>query len=351
MNSKKITIADINISSFKPLITPDELRRKIALPESSLRLVHSSREVLANILSGKDKRKFVILGPCSIHDGRSAREYAEKLKQLAMEVEDTMYLIMRVYFEKPRTTVGWKGYINDPFLDNSFRMNEGLMLARELLIDITSMGVPVGTEALEPISPQYTSELISYTAIGARTTESQTHRELSSGLSSPVGFKNNTDGNIEVAINAIKSAQKPHHFLGIDHNGRTAIVSTKGNAFSHIILRGGKNGPNYDEHSVRATVDNLRKANLMEKIVIDCSHDNSLKDFRNQPKVFDNCINQILSGNNNIVGLMVESHLFEGQQSLSCDLSYGVSITDACISFDDARKLILKAHRSLENYL
>lgn len=351
MANKKIKIRDVNISAFKPLITPDEIRKEIFLPESSIELVYQSRNVISDILSGKDKRKFVILGPCSIHDGESALEYAQKLKELAFKVRDTLFLVMRAYFEKPRTTVGWKGYINDPFLDNSFQMNEGLLLARKLLVDITSLGVPVGTEALEPISPQYTSELISYTAIGARTTESQTHRELSSGLSSPVGFKNNTDGNIEVAINAIKSAQRPHHFLGIDQRGRTSIVSTKGNLSSHLILRGGKQGPNYDEESVEKTQASLKNAGLVESLVIDCSHDNSLKDFRNQPRVFNNCIEQMRKGNKKIVGLMVESHLFEGQQSLSSELRYGVSITDGCISFGDSEELILKAERDLKAHL
>lgn len=350
-NTKLKKIGDINISSFKPLITPEDIRKKIPLPESSIELVYQSRQVIGDILKGKDKRKFIILGPCSIHDGDSAREYAHKLKVLAHEVRDTLFLVMRAYFEKPRTTVGWKGYINDPFLDNSFQMNEGLMLARELLVDLTRIGVPVGTEALEPISPQYTSELISYTAIGARTSESQTHRELSSGLSSPVGFKNNTDGNIDVAINAIKSAQRPHHFLGIDQKGRTSIVSTKGNSFSHLILRGGKLGPNYDEASVQKTQKSLKNAGLVESLVIDCSHDNSMKDFRNQPRVFADCIEQIRKGNKNIVGLMVESHLFEGQQPLSAELRYGVSITDGCISFAASQELINKAHRDLKGYL
>lgn len=349
MAKKNFQIGDINIASFKPLITPDELRKQVALPDSSIELVYNSRMDIGDILSGKDKRKFVIIGPCSIHDGDSAREYALKLKALAKEVQDTFFVVMRVYFEKPRTTVGWKGYINDPFLDNSFQMNEGLLLARKLLVEITSMGVPVGTEALEPISPQYTSELISYTAIGARTTESQTHRELSSGLSSPVGFKNNTDGNIEVAINAIKSAQRPHHFLGIDQNGRTAIVSTKGNRYSHLILRGGKNGPNYEKEAVLKTRQILKKAELFENIVIDCSHDNSLKDFRNQPRVFENCITQIIEGNEHIVGLMLESHLHEGQQPLSPNLRYGVSITDGCISFEATEELLRKAYRDLKS--
>jgi 3-deoxy-7-phosphoheptulonate synthase len=289
----------------------------------------------------------VILGPCSIHDPISALEYAEKLRLLAEEVASTMVLVMRAYFEKPRTTVGWKGLINDPFLDNSFNMNEGLSIARQLLIDITSMGLSVATEALDPITPQYIAELISWTAIGARTTESQTHRELSSGLSSLVGFKNNTDGNIDVAINAIKSALEPHHFLGIDQFGTTSVVATKGNPYGHLILRGGKSGPNYDVSSVAIAQAALKAARLSENLVIDCSHDNSQKDFRKQPNVFMNCVEQILSGNHGIVGLMVESHLYEGKQDLKENLAYGVSITDGCISFATTRELLLKAHAML----
>jgi 3-deoxy-7-phosphoheptulonate synthase len=348
---KTLKIGDINIASFKPLISPDTIREKVPLSSRSIELVHRTRQTIFDIIAGKDKRKVVIVGPCSIHDAESAREYAKKIKGLAHEVQDSMLLVMRTYFEKPRTTVGWKGFINDPFLDNSFQMNEGLLLARKLLADITDMGVPVGTEALEPISPQYTSELISWTAIGARTTESQTHRALSSGLSSAVGFKNNTDGNIEVAINAIKSSQRPHHFLGIDTKGRTSIVETTGNSYSHLILRGGKNGPNYDEKAVKGAQESLKKAGIFQSIVIDCSHDNSNKDYRNQPRVFNEVLRQIVAGNENIIGLMLESHLFSGQQNLSPNLRYGVSITDGCIDFNDSQALILEAHKELKGRL
>ncbi len=347
METTKIKIDDINVASFKPLITPDEIRKEIPLPPTSVDTVVRSREDIANILLGKDRRKIVIVGPCSIHDPRSALEYARLLKGLADEVNDTLLLVMRAYFEKPRTTVGWKGFINDPRLDNSFQMNEGLYLARKLLVDITSMGLPVATEALDPITPQYIAELISWTAIGARTTESQTHRELSSGLSSPVGFKNNTDGNIEVAINAIKSAERPHHFLGIDQFGRTSIVATKGNSHGHLILRGGKERPNYDSVSVRLAQKALKKAGLLGSIIIDCSHDNSLKDYRNQPQVFLDCVQQMIHGNPDIVGLMLESHLFKGQQALEENLLYGVSITDGCIGFDESAELIRRAHHDL----
>lgn len=337
---------DLHIASFKPLITPDEIKKELPMEQKSIDTVVKSRDEIGNILKGHDPRKFIIVGPCSIHDPIAALEYAQKLYDLALEVSDTFVLVMRVYFEKPRTTVGWKGFINDPMLDNSFNMNKGLFLARKLLLDITSMGLPVGGEALEPISPQYIAELISWTAIGARTTESQTHRELASGLSSPVGFKNNTDGNIEVAINAIKSASLPHHFLGIDQLGRTSIVATKGNPHAHLILRGGKDGPNYDEKSVDLALSQMRKAKLHPSLVVDCSHDNSAKDFRNQPGVFIRCIEQ-MAKDRGIVGLMLESHLFEGQQSLNDNLSYGVSITDGCIGFDMTASIIKDARKML----
>ncbi|MCA9507416.1 MAG: 3-deoxy-7-phosphoheptulonate synthase [Myxococcales bacterium] len=338
---------DINVISFKPLITPDEIRQKIPLPQESAEVVAQSRQIIANILMGKDPRKIIIMGPCSIHDPKSALEYAARLRILAREVSETLFIVMRTYFEKPRTTVGWKGFINDPQLDNSFKMNEGLEKARKLLIEITKQGVPVATESLDPITPQYLAELISWTAIGARTTESQTHRELSSGLSSPVGFKNNTDGNIEVAINAIKSSQRPHHFLGIDEAGQTSIVATRGNSYSHLILRGGKEHPNYDAASVKSAQLSLEKAGLLKNLIIDCSHDNSLKDYRKQPQVFRNCIEQIASGNQHIVGLMLESHLFSGKQELSCELKYGVSITDGCIDFDESTNLCHWAYQIL----
>jgi 3-deoxy-7-phosphoheptulonate synthase len=338
---------DLHIANFKPLISPDELKKELPLTKKSIEVVVESRKAIADIINGKDKRKFIIVGPCSIHDPNSALEYAQKLSKLSLEVSDTFILAMRAYFEKPRTTVGWKGFINDPMLDNSFNINQGLMLSRKLLLSITEMGLPVGTEALEPISPQYIAELISWTAIGARTTESQTHRELASGLSSPVGFKNNTDGNIEVAINAIKSASLPHHFLGIDQYGRTSIVATKGNPHTHLILRGGKAGPNYDKDSITKAVLSLEKAKLRKALVVDCSHDNSLKDFRNQPQVFNQLIDQIALGNQSIVGLMLESHLFEGQQPLKESLGYGISVTDGCIGFDLTAKIIKNAQKIL----
>lgn len=343
----RIKTNDIHISSFKPLMTPEQIKTTIPLTPESVDTVHASREAIAAILNREDRRKFVVVGPCSIHDPKSALEYAEKLKLLADEVSETMLLVMRTYFEKPRTTVGWKGLINDPNLDNSFAMNEGLTIARQLLVQITSKGLSVATEALDPITPQYLAELISWTAIGARTTESQTHRELASGLSSPVGFKNNTDGNIDVAINAIRSAREPHHFLGIDQAGLTSVVATIGNPYGHLILRGGKNGHNYDRDSIESALALLKKASLNDVIVVDCSHDNSNKDFRNQPSVFMTCIDHMLAGVGNIVGLMLESHLNEGQQKLGANLAYGVSITDGCIGFDTTASLIRCAHERL----
>jgi 3-deoxy-7-phosphoheptulonate synthase len=338
---------DLRINTSRPLLTPDEVKKKLPLNPGVINTVLTSREAIINIILNKDPRKFIIVGPCSIHDPRSALDYACNLLELSHEVKDTFVLVMRTYFEKPRTTVGWKGFINDPSLDSSFNMNEGLSLARRLLIDITSMGLPVATEALEPISPQYIAELISWTAIGARTTESQTHRELASGLSSPVGFKNNTDGNIGVAINAVQSAERPHHFLGIDAFGRTSIVSTKGNPYGHLILRGGKERPNYDSVSVNFALKALMNANLNQSLVIDCSHDNSQKDFRNQPLVFAECIQQISRGISGIKGMMIESHLYEGKQELSNDLKYGVSITDGCIDFATTAEIIKNARKNL----
>jgi 3-deoxy-7-phosphoheptulonate synthase len=342
-----LDIENIRIASCKPLVTPQEIKRIVPILDHSLRTVAKSREAIARIIDKRDNRKLVIVGPCSIHDPISAMEYAKRLVSLANEVKDSLFLVMRTYFEKPRTTVGWKGFINDPSLDNSFNMNEGLLSARKLLIDITGLGLAVANESLEPISPQYIAELISWTAIGARTTESQTHRELASGLSSPVGFKNNTDGNIEVAINAIKSAQRPHHFLGIDVFGQTSIVETKGNPYGHLILRGGKGGPNYDHISVEGALKALKNAGLRDSLIVDCSHDNSNKDYHNQPLVFVNCLEQILAGNDGIIGFMLESHLYEGQQEVGPNLRYGVSITDGCIGFDTTAQIIQNAHKML----
>src|SRR3989338_7087546 len=311
---QQTSVINVNISGSEPLPTPNEIKKLLPATKKSLDLVLKSRQVIQNILDGKDKRLFIVIGPCSIHDPKAAEEYARKLKELAAKVEDVFYLVMRMYFEKPRTTVGWKGLINDPHLDDSFKIEDGLKLARKLLLEITDMGLPTATEALDPITPQYLSELISWSAIGARTTESQTHCEMSSGLSTPVGFKNGTDGNIQVAINAMQSSLKPHHFLGIDSKGRISVFMTRGNPYSHIVLRGADSGTNFDPESIARCGKALEKHGLRPKIMVDCSHGNSNKDHKNQSAVFESCVEQVLGGTQSICGMMVESNLFEGSQ-------------------------------------
>ncbi|GGE49103.1 phospho-2-dehydro-3-deoxyheptonate aldolase [Halopseudomonas oceani] len=331
-----LPIDDLNVTSNEILITPEQLKAKIPLSEAAQATVVESRQVIRDILDGKDHRLFIVIGPCSIHDVEAAKDYASRLKELAAEVSDTLYLVMRVYFEKPRTTVGWKGLINDPYLDDSFKIQDGLKIGRELLRDLTEMGLPTATEALDPISPQYLQDLISWSAIGARTTESQTHREMSSGLSSAVGFKNGTDGGLAVAINALQSVSSPHRFLGINQQGQVSIVTTKGNPYGHVVLRGGNGKPNYDSVSVALCEKDLEKAGISKNIMVDCSHANSNKDPGLQPLVMDNVANQILEGNDSIIGLMVESNIGWGNQSIPKDLSqlqYGISVTDACIDW------------------
>ncbi|WP_447591663.1 3-deoxy-7-phosphoheptulonate synthase [Aquipseudomonas campi] len=349
-----LPIDDLNVSSNETLITPAQLKREIPLTAAAQRTVTHGREVVRNILDGKDHRLFVVVGPCSIHDIKAAHEYAERLKVLAAEVSDSLFLIMRVYFEKPRTTVGWKGLINDPYLDDSFKIQDGLHIGRQLLRDLAEMGLPTATEALDPISPQYLQDLISWSAIGARTTESQTHREMASGLSSAVGFKNGTDGGLTVAINALQSVSSPHRFLGINQEGGVSIVTTKGNAYGHVVLRGGNGKPNYDSVSVAICEQELAKAKIRPNVMVDCSHANSNKDPALQPLVMENVANQILEGNNSIVGLMVESHLGWGAQSIPkdlCDLKYGVSITDACIDWETTEKTLRSMHAKLKDVL
>lgn len=345
---------NVNVASEDVLITPDALKLALPLTPKAIDTIGKGRETIRNILDRKDHRLFVVIGPCSIHDGAAAIDYAKRLQALAEKVDDTLYLVMRVYFEKPRTTVGWKGYINDPHLDDSFKIEEGLHLGRKLLIDISEIGLPVSTEALDPISPQYLQELISWSAIGARTTESQTHREMSSGLSSAVGFKNGTDGGLEVAINALQSMSSPHRFLGINHSGQVAVIRTKGNQYGHIVLRGGNSRPNYDSVSVSICEKTLEKAKLPANIMIDCSHANSNKDASLQPLVAYNVTNQILEGNKSIVGLMIESNIGAGNQSIPKDLSelkYGISVTDACIDWDTTEQLILDMRDKLKDVL
>jgi 3-deoxy-7-phosphoheptulonate synthase len=295
-----------------------------------------------------------VIGPCSIHDIKAAHEYADRLKVLAEEVSDTLYLVMRVYFEKPRTTVGWKGLINDPYLDDSFKIQDGLHIGRQLLLDLAEKGLPTATEALDPISPQYLQDLISWSAIGARTTESQTHREMASGLSSAVGFKNGTDGGLTVAINALQSVSSPHRFLGINQEGGVSIVTTKGNAYGHVVLRGGNGKPNYDSVSVALCEQALNKAKIKPNVMVDCSHANSNKDPALQPLVMENVANQILEGNQSIIGLMVESHLNWGCQAIPknlADLQYGVSITDACIDWSATETTLRSMHAKLKDVL
>ena len=345
---------DLNIEANEPLITPEQLKQEIPLSDLAADTVAQGRQVIRDILDGKDHRLFVVIGPCSIHDIKAAHEYAERLKALAAQVSDSLYLVMRVYFEKPRTTVGWKGLINDPYLDDSFKIRDGLHIGRQLLLDLAEMGLPTATEALDPISPQYLQDLISWSAIGARTTESQTHREMASGLSSAVGFKNGTDGSLTVAINALQSVSSPHRFLGIDQRGQVSVVMTKGNAYGHVVLRGGNGKPNYDSVSVTLCEQALVKAKVKPNIMVDCSHANSNKDAALQPLVMDNVANQIVEGNNSIVGLMVESHLGFGSQPIPADLSqleYGVSVTDACIDWAMTEKSILDMHRKLKDVL
>jgi 3-deoxy-7-phosphoheptulonate synthase len=310
--------------------------------------------VLRNILDRRDHRLFVVVGPCSIHDPLAGLDYARRLKALADAVGDTLYLVMRVYFEKPRTTTGWKGYINDPDMDDSFHVDQGMQKARQFLLELAELGLPAGTEALDPISPQYLGGLISWTAIGARTTESQTHREISSGLSTPVGFKNGTNGDVGIAVNAILSASRPHSFLGINGQGRTSIVRTRGNRYGHLVLRGGDGRPNYDTVSVQMAEQALRKAGLPTNIVVDCSHANSYKKHDLQPLVMADVVNQVRLGNRSLVGMMVESNIVAGNQAIPEDLGqlqYGCSVTDACVDWPTTEKMILDAATLLRDVL
>jgi len=344
-------LQNVNVASSDLLATPEEIKRRLPLTAGAADTVFKSREVVRAILERRDSRLFVVVGPCSIHDVVAARDYASRLKELSAQVKSTMQLIMRVYFEKPRTTVGWKGLINDPDMDDSFHIEKGITIARELLLHIAELGLPAGTEALDPIMPQYLSELITWTAIGARTTESQTHREMASGLSTPVGFKNGTDGALSTSINALQSVRHPHHFLGITQQGQSAVFRTRGNRHAHIVLRGGGGRVNYDAVSIAVAERELSAANLPPTIVVDCSHGNSNKEPALQPMVAENCVAQILNGNRSIVGLMLESHLKAGNQPIPKDLSkleYGVSITDPCIDWPTTETLLLKMHQSLQ---
>ncbi len=345
-------IDNINVNSQQLLITPDQLKKTLPESAAARKTTVEARSAVENILNRKDHRLFAVVGPCSIHDTEAAMDYAKRLKKLADEINDTLLVVMRVYFEKPRTTVGWKGLINDPYLDDSFNIQEGLHIGRKLLLDIAELGLPTSTEALDPISPQYLQDVICWSAIGARTTESQTHREMASGLSSPVGFKNGTDGGLDVAINALQSVANPHRFLGINSKGQVSIIHTKGNPNGHIVLRGGSNGPNYDSVNVALCEQTMEKAGISSNIMIDCSHANSNKDPARQPLIMDNVSNQILEGNQSIVGLMVESNIGWGNQPDSNDkLKYGISITDACIDWDTTEKSLRSMYQKLKGVL
>lgn len=334
---------DLRITGLNPLISPAVLAYYLPLTETASELVAKARAEADAILRREDDRLLVVVGPCSIHDPEAALEYGRKLVPMIERFEEDLCIIMRVYFEKPRTTVGWKGLINDPDLDGSFDINRGLRAARGLLLDLAAMGLPAGTEFLDTISPQYIADVIAWGAIGARTTESQIHRELASGLSMPVGFKNGTGGSIQIAIDAIGSASRPHHFLSVTKQGVSAIVSTTGNESCHLILRGGKSGPNYEQSNIEEATAMLREQNLTESVMVDCSHGNSLKDFRNQPLVARNLANQMAAGCKTITSVMVESNLVEGNQKIPSDLSmltHGQSVTDACLGWDDTVEVL-----------
>lgn len=347
-------VEDINVASVQPLITPAQLKAELPLSEKARTTVLTGRQTVRDILDGKDKRLFVVIGPCSIHDPKAAHEYADRLAALSEKVKDTLYIIMRVYFEKPRTTVGWKGLINDPDMNDSFDIEKGLRLGRKLLLELNEKGLPCATEALDPNSPQYLQDLISWSAIGARTTESQTHREMSSGLSSPVGFKNGTDGGLTVATNAMQAVKSGHSFLGLNDHGQVSIIRTSGNPYAHVVLRGGNGKPNYDASSVAQAEDALNKAKVSNKIMIDASHANSNKDPYLQPLVLKNLTEQIVDGNKTIVGVMVESHLKGGRQDIPKDLSqleYGQSVTDGCIDWDTTEQVLLEMDAALKDVL
>ena len=345
---------NLNIEIFDAMPTPEEIHARVPLSEAAEKSVLAARRAIEAILDRRDPRLLVVVGPCSIHDPVAGLDYARRLKALADEMADTLLLVMRVYFEKPRTATGWKGYINDPRMDDSFHIEEGMQKAREFLLALNELGMPAGTEALDPISPQYLGDLIAWTAIGARTSESQTHREMSSGLSTPVGFKNGTDGSVEAAVNAILSASRPHSFLGINMQGRTSVVRTHGNRYGHLVLRGGGGRPNYDSVSVAIAEQALAKAKLPQNIVIDCSHANSYKNPERQPLVLHDVVNQIRLGNKSIIGVMIESNLEAGNQPIPADLAqlaYGCSVTDACVDWPTTEKMLREAYDILRGPL
>ncbi len=343
---------DLHVVETRPLLSPAFIHSELPLTEKRAALVAGTRDRIRNILRGEDQRLLVIVGPCSIHDVQAAYEYGEKLALLRTELEDDLEIVMRVYFEKPRTTIGWKGLINDPHLDNSYDINTGLRLARKLLLDLAHLGLPAATELLDPIIPQYIADVISWTAIGARTTESQTHREMASGLSMPVGFKNGTDGGCRIAVNAMLSAGQPHRFLGINSHGLASIVTTTGTPDTHLVLRGGKHGSNYDVVNVEKAAAELSQNNLNPRVMVDCSHDNAAKDYTRQALALQSVSDQVMAGSPHLMGVMIESHLVAGNQKIPQDLSqlvYGQSITDACVDFGTTTDMLRSLASSLAN--
>jgi 3-deoxy-7-phosphoheptulonate synthase len=341
-------IQDLHVLATQPLVAPRALKEELPVDEMLAETVVNARETVRRILNGRDSRLLCVVGPCSIHDPEAALDYAGRLVELSSRLEERLFIVMRVYFEKPRTTVGWKGLINDPHMDDSCDMQEGLRIARRLLLDINRLGLPAGTEMLDPITPQYIADLISWAAIGARTTESQTHREMASGLSMPVGFKNTTEGNLQIAVNAIESARRPHSFLGITQDGVTAIVRTSGNPDTHVVLRGGKT-PNFDEGSVEECLRLLLKAGLEPRVLVDCSHAQTAKDYTKQPAILKALVDQVATGNRAIMGLMLESNIGAGNQPLTdrASLKYGISITDPCIDWATTERCLVEASEVL----
>lgn len=343
-------VQDVNIREFTPLKPPTQLKEELPASDDLLDTVLAGREEVTRILEGDDQRLMVVVGPCSIHSRELALDYARRLRKLREELQDRLAIFMRVYFEKPRTVIGWKGLVFDPHLDGSEAMDEGLPLARQILLDIVGMGLPVASEMLDPISPQYTAELVSWSAIGARTTESQTHREMASGLSMPVGFKNSTEGNLQVALDAMESCRHPHSFLGIDQDGLTCVVRTHGNPWGHLVLRGGRSGTNYDAASIAEARAQLEAKGFPPAVMIDCSHANSGKKHANQVRVMESVVEQRLAGQDAIMGVMLESNICEGSQKLTRadELAYGVSITDECMSWETTETLLRRVHAKLE---
>ena len=342
---------DVNVVSTVSLIPPRQLKAELPMSEDANRTVIEGRRVVRRIIEGQDPRLMAVVGPCSIHDPKAALEYAAKLHELSRRVQDRIFVVMRVYFEKPRTTLGWKGLINDPRLDGTFDIQGGLRLARQLLLKIAELGLPASTEMLEPITPQYIADLMTLASIGARTTESPTHRQMASGLSMPVGYKNGTDGSLQVAINALQAARNPHSFVGIDADGRTSIINTRGNPWGHVILRGGRSGTNFHAANLKKAVEQLSAAGLAPRLMVDCSHANSEKDHRKQANVWRNVIDQRAAGDKAVIGLMLESNILPGKQKLEDDpsqLEYGVSITDACLGWEETERLLLEAHETLQ---